>query len=170
MKGLIDEVLLLGRVESGRMECRRQPLDLVTLARRVVADVTHATEHACPVELVAGDDLAAAELDETLTAIILTNLLGNAVKYSSQGKPVRLTLRRGNGEVVFEVRDEGLGIPTTDHAELFKPFHRGGNVGAIAGTGLGLTIVKRCVDLHCGSIVVSSQVGQGTTFTIRLPA
>jgi signal transduction histidine kinase len=111
-----------------------------------------------------------ARLDESLVQIILTNLLSNAVKYSSTGQPVRLTVRREGLEAVLEVSDNGIGIPAEDQTELFKSFHRARNVGAVPGTGLGLTIVKRCVELHLGTITVTSAEGQGTTVVVRLPA
>lgn len=170
MKGLIDEVLLLGRVESGRMECRPAPLDLAALARRILGEVSAATQNACPIELTAAEGAGPVTLDESLTAILLNNLLSNAVKYSPSGAPVQLALRRELGEVVLEVRDTGMGIPAADQADLFKSFHRGSNVENIAGTGLGLTIVKRCVDLHGGVVSFVSQEGRGTAFTVRLPA
>jgi signal transduction histidine kinase len=71
---------------------------------------------------------------------------------------------------VFVVRDHGAGIPAADLPWLFNAFHRGGNVSHLPGTGLGLTIVKRCVELHRGRIQIESEVGQGTTVTVRLPA
>ncbi|MGB3208014.1 MAG: sensor histidine kinase, partial [Crinalium sp.] len=71
--------------------------------------------------------------------------------------------------VVFEVRDEGIGIPLEDQKHLFETFHRASNVGQIPGTGLGLAIVKQSVDLHQGEINIQSQVGAGTTFIVKLP-
>jgi signal transduction histidine kinase len=72
-------------------------------------------------------------------------------------------------DVVMSITDQGIGIPPSDLDHLFESFHRATNVGNIQGTGLGLTIVKRCVDLHGGTIAVASSVGDGTTFTITLP-
>jgi signal transduction histidine kinase len=71
---------------------------------------------------------------------------------------------------VFRVRDRGIGIPADEIAHLFESFHRASNVGSIQGTGLGLAIVKNAVQMHGGSIGVESQVGEGTTFTVRIPA
>jgi signal transduction histidine kinase len=67
------------------------------------------------------------------------------------------------------IRDQGIGIPEADRKRLFNAFHRGHNVGDRPGTGLGLVIVKRCVDLHCGKIKVQSKPGKGTIVTVRLP-
>ncbi|MEQ8962255.1 MAG: sensor histidine kinase [Coleofasciculus sp. C2-GNP5-27] len=100
---------------------------------------------------------------------MITNLLSNAIKYSPQGGKITLTLTCEDKQVVFQVQDQGIGIPQADQAKLFESFSRAANVGTIAGTGLGLSIVKKCVDLHGGEITVKSEVGLGTTFTVKLP-
>jgi signal transduction histidine kinase len=169
MNDLIEEVLLLGKVESGKMECRPAPVDLPEICRRVIAEVRAATLEACPIEFSPADPKPGLKLDEGLVVIVLSNLLSNAVKYSRPGKPVRLEARQDDSHVILEVRDEGIGIPESDQAELFHSFHRGANVGTIPGSGLGLTIVKRCVELQGGAIAVASAEGRGTTFTVRLP-
>jgi signal transduction histidine kinase len=74
------------------------------------------------------------------------------------------------GTLLFSVRDHGIGIPAQDLPRLFETFHRGANVGNVQGTGIGLHIVKQCVDLHRGSIDVDSTPGRGTLFHVRLPA
>ncbi len=100
---------------------------------------------------------------------IVTNLLSNALKYSSEDKIVQLRLNRRGDSVIIQIRDEGIGIPSADLNHLFEPFHRANNVGVISGTGLGLTITKEAVELHGGSIMVESQVNVGTLFTVCLP-
>jgi signal transduction histidine kinase len=82
---------------------------------------------------------------------------------------VEFNLKREAADAVFVVRDYGIGIPEADQAQLFLTFHRGGNVGERPGTGLGLVIVKRCVELQGGSICLQSKPGKGTTGTVRLP-
>jgi len=109
-------------------------------------------------------------MDEKLLRHILSNLLSNAIKYSPQGGTVRFSLNCELADMIFEVQDEGIGIPASDQMQLFDSFHRASNVGTISGTGLGLSIVKKSVDLHGGTIVVKSQVGSGTTFTVKLPS
>ena len=100
---------------------------------------------------------------------IFTNLLSNAVKYSEPGKPVRVRVQRENGTLNCEVQDNGIGIPECDRQMLFTAFQRGTNVGERQGSGLGLVIVKRCLELHGGRISVESEVGKGTTISVRLP-
>jgi len=103
-----------------------------------------------------------------LLQYIFANLLTNAVKYSEPGRVVRFELACTVQEIVCVVRDQGIGIPEADKEWLFHAFHRGRNVDDRPGTGLGLVIVKRCVDLHGGTIEMESQCGKGTTVTVRL--
>ena len=100
---------------------------------------------------------------------IINNLVSNAYKYSSNGKPVTVQLAYAEEMLVLDVRDEGIGIPEADLHHLFEPFHRAANVATIPGTGLGLVITKESVELHGGVITVESQLGAGTTFTVRIP-
>ena len=110
-----------------------------------------------------------ARADERLLGHIFTNLLSNAVKYSEPGTSVRFTVERDRADALCVVRDEGIGISEADQQMLFTAFHRGANVGSRAGTGLGLLLVKRCVELHQGKVRIESKVGRGTTVTARLP-
>ena len=112
---------------------------------------------------------AEAEGDEQLLGHIFTNLLSNAVKYSEPGTTVRFAIERNGLEAICIVQDRGIGIPEGDQRQLFKAFHRGSNVGARPGTGLGLLLVKRCTQLHRGEVQVKSKIGEGTTVTVKLP-
>jgi signal transduction histidine kinase len=169
MRDLIEEVLLLGKVESGNMKCQPALVDLPALCRGIIEEVSAAGQNRCPIEFAADGPPAEVRVDNGLARIIVTNLLNNATKYSPANNPVHLALRIEGREAVFEIRDEGIGIPTADQAGLFQSFHRGHNVGNVPGTGLGLTIVKRCVDLHSGNISFVSKEGEGTIFNVRLP-
>jgi signal transduction histidine kinase len=114
-------------------------------------------------------DFAGVWLDEKLLNHILTNLLGNAVKYSPRGGTVRFDTWIEGSEVVLQVEDEGIGITAEDRERLYESLHRGKNVGDIPGTGLGLAVVKRAVDAHQGRLDVQSGEGEGTCFTVHLP-
>ena len=115
-------------------------------------------------------DLSEARADERLLRHIFTNLLSNAVKYSEPGRVVEFALQRERANIICQVRDRGIGIPAEDQRSLFSAFHRAQNVGQRPGTGLGLSIVKRCVEMHGGSITIESQVGEGTTATVKFMA
>jgi signal transduction histidine kinase len=169
MGGLMEQVLVLGRVEAGQAGFRPAPLELASLGQKLADEALSATSHRCPIDWRAETELAGAVGDESLVRHVFSNLLSNAVKYSPADSPVGFTCHREGLEAVFRVIDRGLGIPEADRPHLFEAFHRGTNVGDIPGTGLGLVIVKRCVDLHGGSIDVQDTPGGGTTFLVRLP-
>ncbi len=169
MAGLMEQVLLLGRVEAGKLGCKSTPCDLHILASKLTDECLSATNRKCPVVWRAENNLDGAQADESLLRHIFGNLINNAVKYSPEGSEVLYTARRDGDYAVFQVIDHGIGIPEADRARLFEAFHRCSNVGEIPGTGLGLVIVKRCIDLHEGTLEIDSTIGKGTTFTVRLP-
>jgi signal transduction histidine kinase len=169
MGELMEQVLVLGRVEAGSVGCRPVPLNLDGLAQKLTDESLSATNRRSPIRWQAENDLSGARADETLLRHIFSNLLSNAVKYSPENSPVEFTCRREGENAVFTVRDFGVGIPEADRPRLYEAFHRCANVSDIPGTGLGLVIVKRCVDLHGGSISFTSMLEAGTTFTVRLP-
>jgi PAS domain S-box-containing protein len=111
-----------------------------------------------------------AQLDETLVSRILINLLSNAVKFSPEGSEIWLQLGRRDHWISLRVTDHGLGIAEADQPHIFDAFYRADDVQEIEGAGLGLSIVKECVNRHQGRIHLESQPGQGTTFTVELPA
>jgi PAS domain S-box-containing protein len=169
MAELMDEVLLLARVEAGRMECRPTPIDLRTFCLRLAEEMQAASSAAGRITVRTARLPAGAAADEALLRHIFHNLLGNALKYSSGPTPVEFGVECDRLDALFTVRDQGIGIPEADLHELFQAFRRGSNVSERPGSGLGLVIVKRCVDLHGGTIRLESKEGAGTTVTVRLP-
>ena len=169
MAELMEEVLLLGRFDAGRMNFEPQPIDLRAVCERIASEVSSATGRVCPIQLHFKMSAPSASADERLLRHIFTNLLTNAVKYSEPGAPVDFIVEHDQFKATCLVRDRGIGIPEADQSWLFNAFHRARNVGNRPGTGLGLVIVKRCVELHDGKISVESKPGEGTTFTVVLP-
>ena len=169
MNDLVEDVLLLGKFDAGRLLCTPGLVDLAGVCRRVAAEVETASGREGAIEIRADDFDDEASADETLLVHILGNLLGNALKYSGTSEQVDFTITRHGPDAEFVVTDRGCGIPVADQSRLFTPFYRGANVGHTRGTGLGLAIVKRCVELHDGAIRCESAVGYGTTFTVTLP-
>ena len=108
-------------------------------------------------------------LDKQLMKNILLNLLSNASKYSAEDKLIYFTTEIKNGNLTITVKDEGIGIPEADKVHLFDPFFRAQNVTNIQGTGLGLNIVKKYVDIMGGTMSYESELDQGTTFIINFP-
>ena len=169
MGNLMEEVLLLSRFDAGKTEFQAQEINVPEFCSRIVNEVASATGLSCPVGIQVSPELAVGSADDRLLRHILTNLLMNAVKYSEPGTQVELRVLREGADGVFEVQDRGIGIPEADREWVFQAFHRGSNVGHRPGTGLGLVIVKRCVDLHGGRIGLESEVGQGTTMRVFIP-
>ncbi|MFM2314544.1 MAG: hypothetical protein RLZZ04_3820 [Cyanobacteriota bacterium] len=99
----------------------------------------------------------------------MANLLSNAIKYSPQGGEVQVSLKFFSGRVQLQISDRGIGIPKNYLTQLFEPFHRAQNVRRIPGTGLGLLIVKKFVELHQGQIELTSEIDVGTTVKVTLP-
>jgi PAS domain S-box-containing protein len=169
MAGMMEGILILSRLDAGKLEFQPAPVDLGAFCRRVIDEVLSATNRRCPIELRLDPALAPARADERLLGHIFTNLLSNAVKYSEPGTPVRFAVERRGPQAVCTVCDQGIGIGAEDRPHLFTAFHRGSNVGTRPGTGLGLLLVKRCADLHGGAVQVHSRVGAGTTVIVTLP-
>jgi signal transduction histidine kinase len=169
MSDMMEEVLVLGRLETDRLTFKPAPLELRAFCQRVCDEIESATDRRCPIRLEANGTDDPASGDESLLRHIFTNLLSNAVKYSRAGQTVDFIVRQEEGKALCRVVDRGCGIPEADQKRLFQAFHRGSNVQQIPGTGLGLMIVHRCVELHGGSIQFESAEGRGTTFTVALP-
>ena len=169
MGALMEEVLLLSQAEAGKLQCKPVALDLVGLSQRITSEVLTATEERCPIEVQIPAPLPMADGDEGLLRHILTNLLSNAIKYSPAGVAVQFRIEKQGSNAILTVTDHGIGISEADARQLFQAFHRGGNVGQTPGSGLGLVIVKRCVELHRGRIAFDSHEGTGTTFMVFLP-
>lgn len=167
---LWDGVLIIGRAEVGKLTFEPRALDLAQFCLDLMAQLKLSDSSQHTVTFVSLGDCSTACVDEKLLKPILTNLLSNAIKYSPLGSTVDLALSCRDGKVIFQIKDEGIGIPAADQQLLFEPFHRGKNVGDIPGTGLGLAVVKKLLDIHGGQITVASVVEVGTTFTITLPS
>ncbi len=169
MAAMMEDILVLSRLDAGKLDYEPSRLDLASFCRRVLDEVLSATARRCPIELSVESGLPQGLADERLLGHIFTNLLSNAVKYSEPGCLVRFQVRRESADVVCVISDEGIGISEQDQERLFTAFHRGENVGTRPGTGLGLLVVKRCVELHHGKLQLESRLGKGTTATVRLP-
>ena len=172
MKSVMENILMLGKLDAHTHKFQPVPTDLNCLFKQLVAETGSADAHAHAIELVSPEESLGdlPLMDEALMRQIVGNLLTNACKYSPAGTKVRLVWRRVEGKVLLvEVIDEGIGIPGSDLPRLFETFHRASNTGTVQGTGLGLAIVKRAVDSLNGDIAVTSTVGAGTCFSVRLP-
>ncbi len=169
---LAEELLDVTRLQAGRLLLQRTPTNVVALARRVAALLQQTTTRH-QVEVHAEDAQLLADIDPGRIEQVLTNLVGNAIKYSPQGSPVIITLQEDAtaGVVKISVQDRGIGIPRSQHAQIFGRFMRADNAQAwgISGTGLGLYICRELVERHGGQIWFESEEGAGSTFFLTLP-
>jgi len=169
MNEMLNDVLVIGKAEAGRLEYKPSSFDLVGYCSHIVEEAELNQNKHCLISFTSEYSSIPCCMDEKLLGHILSNLLSNAMKYSPEGSTVNLNLACENEQAVFEIQDRGIGIPQEDLPHLFESFHRARNVGNILGTGLGLAIVKKCVDIHKGKISVATRLGVGTTFTVKLP-
>lgn len=166
---LLDDALVLSKVEAGKLEFDPKRLNLQQFCSNLVEEHQLTAGSKYGIHFTARGECFDAYLDERLVGYIFDNLLSNALKYSPQGGIVNFELTCENGNAIARIQDRGIGIPPEDQTKLFEPFHRGRNVGTLPGTGLGLAVVKKAVELHGGAIAFESEVGVGTTFTVTLP-
>ncbi len=169
LKNIMDDVLLISRMQARRFDFNPAKIDLDTLARSVLDEFQSRPDINHQLEYTVSENVHEITLDARLMRQIMSNLISNAIKYSPEGKTVWVSLEYTDSLIVFKVRDEGIGIPEIDLPHLFEPFHRATNAGHVSGTGLGLVITKEAIELHHGSIAVESKEGVGTSFIIRIP-
>lgn len=163
---LVDQLLDVSRLESGRLEIRRQDCDLARLVREVVGRFRLEAERAgCELLLCTGAALV-GQFDPARLEQVLANLLSNALKYGA-GKPVRISLVERGDSVQLSVQDEGVGLARADQDRVFRRFERA-SAQRFGGVGLGLFVVSELVKAHRGSISVESEPGKGATFTVTL--
>ncbi|MEH2114305.1 hybrid sensor histidine kinase/response regulator [Nostoc sp.] len=169
MLHLLDEILFLSKTEAAKLEYKPTLLNLENFCSELtdILQINAGSQHT--IIFTCEGESTQAQMDEDLLNCILTNLISNAIKYSPQHNTIWFDLICKDRLAIFQVRDRGMGIPLKDQARLFQTFYRASNVGVIQGTGLGLTIVKKCVELHGGHIQLESEQGIGTTVIVTLP-
>lgn len=168
---LINDLLDIARIESGRIGLEKQEADLIPLLQRAVQSVAmQADAKQIALQTEFGEKELTAVFDPDRITQVIVNLLGNAVKFTPRGGQVRLRASVDGETVTISVSDTGLGIPESDLPHLFEKFYRVHRPGLdIRGTGLGLAIAGQLVEMHGGSIGVQSRVNEGSTFTVRFP-
>ncbi|HQR10421.1 MAG TPA: GAF domain-containing protein [Casimicrobiaceae bacterium] len=170
--GLINDILDLSKVEAGRMELDLATFDVSSALSNAMTLVRErAQRHNVDLRLAVGPDLGEVTADERKFKQIVVNLLTNAVKFTQDGGSVEVTARRDADAIVTAVRDTGIGIAKEDQEAVFEEFRQVGRnyTNKQEGTGLGLTLTRRFVELHGGRIWVESEPGKGSTFTFTLP-
>jgi signal transduction histidine kinase len=166
---LIDELVDATRLEMGQdITLSSERVELRDLVRDVAEGMQHVTD-AHRVEIKVADGELPSWCDPARLTRVIGNLLNNAVKYSPEGGDVEVCVDRCGSEAVISISDHGIGIPEADLPHVFDRFYRAHNAGRTSGTGIGLATAREIVELHGGSIAVSSEEGKGSTFVVRLP-
>ncbi|NDJ18716.1 ATP-binding protein [Myxacorys almedinensis] len=172
MTQLLEDILLLSRTEQHHLALQPVPTDIIRFCTELVEEAQQSTQHkiifSCCSKQMPIQTLNAA-VDITLLRRILVNLLSNSIKYSPDGGRIYIDLDCQPDAFIFQIKDQGIGIPLSEQHCLFDSFYRASNVEKISGTGLGLAIVKQCVDIYRGNISLDSEIEVGTTFTVSIP-
>jgi signal transduction histidine kinase len=170
---IINDVLDLAKIEAGRLELNEEEVPIEALVDAASSSVTGLlVNRNKPVEfkVEVEDDLPTIQGDQVRLNQVINNLASNAVKFTDEG---HITLRafKDNGWICLQVEDTGIGIAKEDLTKIFERFQQvdGSNARKQEGTGLGLAITRHLVEMHGGSIKVKSDLGKGSTFTVRLP-
>ncbi|HXJ81620.1 MAG TPA: GAF domain-containing protein [Candidatus Methylomirabilis sp.] len=169
---LINDILDLSKIEAGRMELDLGPFDLPVAVDNALTLVRErASRHGIGLKVSVDPRVGQIVADERKVKQVLVNLLSNAVKFTSEGGQVTVSVARANGSVEIAVSDTGIGIAHEDQDTIFEEFRQVGSdyTRKREGTGLGLPLAKRFVELHGGRIWVKSEVGKGSTFTFSIP-
>jgi signal transduction histidine kinase len=170
---LIDDIVQISTIESGKLHLDRKPTDILSLIEQVLSlNRPMAERKQINIDLIAHSGLPAISVDSTKMYRVIDNLLTNAIKFSSPGDIVKVRLHTLGESINISVQDQGPGIPAHELKTVFKVFRQGrsANVAKVAGAGLGLAIAKRIVEAHGGKLLLESEVGKGSTLTVVLPA
>lgn len=173
LERLVNSILDLSKIEAGRMVLKEEPEALYDLSRRIVSNFeSHAQRNDIQLrfEYLANDQLY-LQLDKGKLETVLNNLLSNAIKFTDQGGYISVKVEDRRKDILIIIEDNGRGISSTDIPYIFNRYFQSEmeHTPSEGGTGIGLAFAKELIDLMQGKIMVSSEVGRGTTFTIELP-
>lgn len=169
LTSILNDFLSLGKLEEGKIDVVKEPISVPDFLKEVEEEIHSTLKMGQHLIIHCTDDLQAVNSDVRILRNILFNLISNASKYSDQGKPIYISCKEEKKRVLFIIRDEGIGIPEEDQRHMFDRFFRASNAGNVQGTGLGLNIVKRYVELLGGTISFSSEYKKGSIFTVKIP-
>ena len=161
MTQMTDELLVISKIDSESIDLDLEWIDVVEFCQQIITKFEQIHIES-KIKFNYTPKKIKAKLDKRLLRSIIINLLSNAVKYSPEKSDINLSLKTESDRLVVTIKDQGIGIPNGDKARIFEPFHRGKNVSNIPGTGLGLHIVKKFVNILDGKIKITSQVNKGT--------
>ncbi len=165
---ILNDFLSLSKIEEGKVENKPEVFNFKTLLHEIVTDMSLVASRQQNI-VSSYEGLEEVNLDKKLVKNILFNLISNAIKFSPDGGEINIAVNTEAKWLSIQVKDEGIGISVSDQKHLFERFFRGDNATHIQGTGLGLNIVARYVELMRGSITVNSEENKGTLFLLKIP-
>ncbi len=166
---MLDDVSVLGQQAVEKLAVNRNQVDIEAFCMQIIEEMHIAIGKKVRISFKNHLSTNSVSIDKKLLRHILINLLSNAIKYSPENKIVKFELSSFEDKLFFSVEDKGIGILPKDLKYIFEPFHRGENVNKIKGTGLGMSIVKQCVDHQNGTIEISSKPNEGTIVVVGVP-
>ena len=169
LTSILNDFLSLDKLEGGKIECHPSTFAMIEFSQEIVREMQTATKKGQRILDSYQGQKDQVFLDKDMLRNVFINLLSNAIKYSPENSELGLSAVFSQSQVVIVIQDHGIGIPEADQKNLFEKFFRAGNVSTVQGTGLGLNIIKRYLDLMGGSIHFASRENEGSTFTITLP-
>jgi signal transduction histidine kinase len=169
LTGILNDFLSLSQLEEGKAQIKPVEFNLIHFCEEVSDEMRSVAKKDQIIKYEAAGMTGNICVDKHLLKNILINLISNAIKYSPEGKLISLKTELSEKELNLEVKDQGIGIPKEEHVHLFTRFFRANNAGNVQGTGLGLNIVKKYVELLQGSITFSSEINKGTIFYVKIP-
>lgn len=170
MTDLLDQVLTISKSDTGDQKVKPILTNIYDFCHSFVDEYRIIDKNNHNIYFETTDDTKQQSyIDPTLLQQILSNLISNAIKYSPIDSDIVLTHRKEGSNLIFEVKDNGIGIPKEQIRYIFEQFYRATNTGVVQGSGLGLSIVKRCIDIYRGKIEVESQLNEGTIVKVILP-
>ena len=169
---LIDDLLDLSRIESGKLKMVFVPTDILGVIKRTMSIIENSAKmKSISIEIQAPENVSKVLADETRLSQVILNLLDNAIKYTSEGGAIKISVRSNDQFVEVDISDTGIGIPEKDLSRVFERFYRVDKARSrdMGGTGLGLSIVKHIVQTHGGEVWVRSKLEHGSTFCFIIP-
>lgn len=164
---ILNDFLSLGKIEEGKVTNQPVEFDVIDFCEDTIEEIGITTKPYQEIKVNYRMTNSLVNLDKQLLRNILLNLLTNAIKYSSVKSVITFDVIKQNGELIFSVKDQGIGIPKEDQKNLFETFFRASNVENIKGTGMGLHIVKKYLDIMDGKIEFESAINKGSCFTVK---
>ena len=168
MSSMLEDLLSLGKLEEGLIQAKFEEFDFNKFVTEVISEMQELTKKGQKIELRTSGSIEPLT-DKRLLKNVLLNLIGNAIKFSDEDATVFIDCGAQNNELRISIRDSGIGISEEDKEHLFERFFRAHNAANIQGTGLGLHIISKYLELLNGSIAIESELGKGSTFTIAIP-